>query len=171
MAKRGYADRSGRVYGRLTVLSPYGVSKHNDKLWLCRCECGTEKVFTSNHLTKSKREKMGISCGCLRADRNRERGIANRKHGHSSRGRVTKEYTAFFAARARCRNPKNCHFPNYGGRGIEFRFESFAQWFAELGPKPGPGYSVDRIETNGHYEPGNVRWATAVEQRANQRKK
>ena len=86
------------------------------------------------------------------------------------------EYAAYHNAKARCRNPKVEFYPYYGGRGIEFRFNSFEEWFAELGPRPegvdedGKAlYSVDRIDPDGHYEVGNVRWATREQQRANRR--
>jgi hypothetical protein len=81
----------------------------------------------------------------------------------------TVEYHAYIGARSRCRNPKNDSYDKYGGRGIEFRFSSFEQFFAELGPRPGPEYSVDRIDNEGHYEMGNVRWATLSEQNLNRR--
>ena len=64
--------------------------------------------------------------------------------------------------------PKAINYANYGGRGIKFLFTSFEQFFAELGPRP-KGKSVDRINNDGHYEPGNVQWATRSEQRKNQR--
>lgn len=79
------------------------------------------------------------------------------------------EYWAYHGARQRCTNPKANGYRNYGGRKIEFRFSSFGEWFATLGPRPGPEYSVDRINNDGHYEPGNVRWATDSEQIANRR--
>jgi len=70
-------------------------------------------------------------------------------------------------------NPNVERYPDYGGRGIEFRFTSFEAFYAEVGPKPVPksNYSIDRIEVNGHYEPGNIRWTTAKTQRHNRRKK
>jgi len=87
------------------------------------------------------------------------------KHGHHG----TKEYWAFRQARNRCTNPSLISYKNYGGRGIEFRFDSFGQWYAALGPAPTPEHTVDRIDNDGHYEPGNVRWATREEQSKNQR--
>ncbi len=90
---------------------------------------------------------------------------ANLTHGQSR----TKEYVVYRAAKQRCRNPNQKQYKDYGGRGIEFRFTSIVDWVAELGPKPGPDYSVDRINNNGHYEPGNIRWATKVEQSRNAR--
>ncbi len=79
------------------------------------------------------------------------------------------ERVAYKDAKLRCTNPRVVKWPIYGGRGIEFRFESYEQFFAEIGPRPSPEYSLDRINNDGHYEPGNVRWATAKEQRSNQR--
>lgn len=78
----------------------------------------------------------------------------------------TVEHTAFVSARCRCKNLKDSR---YGGRGIKFLFPNFNLWFFCLGPRPSPKHSVDRINNDGHYEPGNVRWATAKEQRQNQR--
>ena len=80
------------------------------------------------------------------------------------------EKAAYFQARRRCRRalPHNRSWWRYGGRGIEFRFESFEQFYAELGPRPSPLHSLDRIDNEGHYESGNVRWATSSEQRLNQ---
>lgn len=89
-------------------------------------------------------------------------------HGHTI-GKPTPEYYAYNAARQRCLNPNNDAWDNYGGRGIEFRFNSFEEFFAHIGPRPSAKHSLDRIENDGHYEIGNVRWATASEQQRNQR--
>lgn len=80
----------------------------------------------------------------------------------------TKEQTAFYNARARCQNPKHPRYSDWGGRGIEFRFASFEDFFKHLGPAPA-GTMVDRIDNNGHYEHGNVKWSDSVEQRNNRR--
>jgi hypothetical protein len=91
---------------------------------------------------------------------------ATRTHGQSG----TPEHRAYKAARQRCTNPKLKCWENYGGRGIKFLFTSFEQFYAELGPRP-KGKSLDRFPNNdGNYEPGNVRWATAEQQRENRRK-
>ena len=79
----------------------------------------------------------------------------------------TPEYRAFVMAKSRCTNPNVKSWTDYGGRGIEFRFTSFEQFFAHIGPRPTPKHSVDRIENNGNYEVGNVRWATRSEQEKN----
>lgn len=81
----------------------------------------------------------------------------------------TPEYAAYYHALRRCRSPKSAAYVNYGARGIEFRFQSFEQFFATVGPRPSPKHSLDRIDNEGHYEPGNVRWATSHEQMLNKR--
>jgi hypothetical protein len=83
--------------------------------------------------------------------------------------RVSPEREIYDSARQRCTNPNSQNWKNYGGRGIRFLFTSFEQFFAELGPRPA-GMSLDRKNNDGNYEPGNVRWATASEQRRNQRR-
>ena len=70
------------------------------------------------------------------------------------------EKVSFFSAKYRCTNPNITSYKYYGGRGIEFRFENFDEFLAHIGPKPEPDYDLDRIDNNGHYEPGNVRWVT-----------
>ena len=86
------------------------------------------------------------------------------------------EYSAYSAAKFRCTNPDAQAWAEYGGRGIRFLFTSFEHWLAELGPRPAGVdakgralYSVDRINNDGNYEPGNVRWATSEDQYANKR--
>jgi len=91
-------------------------------------------------------------------------------HGCASGGIITTELKSYYHARERCNNPNVKNWADYGGRGIKFLFTSFEQFFAELGPKP-KGMTLDRFPNNdGNYEPGNVRWATWEQQRANQRK-
>jgi len=87
------------------------------------------------------------------------------KHGMTT----TPEYRAYKAARTRCNNPNTEQWRDYGGRGIKFLFTSFEQFLAELGSKPSPKHTLDRINNDGHYAPGNVRWATRHEQKINQR--
>ncbi len=79
------------------------------------------------------------------------------------------EYRAFYSAFGRCRNPQHPDYVNYGGRGIQFKFESFADFLDCIGPKPTPQHSLDRMNNGGHYERGNVRWSTPAEQAANRR--
>lgn len=75
------------------------------------------------------------------------------------RQQFAREYVAFHDARNRCTNPNIKSFPHYGGRGIAFRFTDFEQFIGHVGPRP-EGYQLDRIDNDGHYEPGNVRWAS-----------
>jgi hypothetical protein len=163
--RRGWFDLTGQHFGRLTVIERGpNISYENGRsvvaTWVCVCECGNRVTVRGRNL----RSGTAQSCGCLR----RERGIAsNTTHGmtHSS------EYQTYVSAKARCTNPKDQAWMNYGGRGIEFRFNSFEEFFAEVGPKPEPKrqYSLDRIDVNGNYEPGNVKWATRSEQNHNKR--
>jgi hypothetical protein len=101
----------------------------------------------------------------------RERGVPVRVSGRGdSTGPHRSEYNTYRSAMARCRNPKNISFAYYGGRGIEFRFASFEEFLAKLGPRPA-GMLLDRIDNDGHYEPGNVRWATPGQSANNRRKR
>lgn len=93
----------------------------------------------------------------------------NWKHGDAVRGEMTREYVAFTAAKQRCTDPAHKSFKEYSGRGIQFRFKSFQQFLKHLGRKPSPIYVLDRINNDGHYEPGNVRWATPSESMKNRR--
>jgi hypothetical protein len=83
----------------------------------------------------------------------------------------TSEHRAWLDMRKRCSNPRNKKFKHYGGRGIAVceRWTDFANFYADMGPRPGPGHSLDRINNDGNYEPGNCRWATWSQQRRNQR--
>src|SRR5260370_11604518 len=87
----------------------------------------------------------------------------------SGSGRVSPEWTAYYAAKKRCTNPNMPNWRSYGGRGIKFLFENFEQFLLVLGKRPSPEHSLDRIDNGGHYEPSNVRWATKREQFLNQR--
>lgn len=89
-------------------------------------------------------------------------------HGHNRRGKTTPEYRAYNHAKERCCNRKDKGYKYYGGRGIEFRFVSFMQFIEHIGRRP-KGRSLDRINNNGHYEVGNVRWATRSQQMKNRR--
>lgn len=80
-------------------------------------------------------------------------------------------YNRYNSARNRCQNKKAPAYKNYGGRGIEFRFDSFQAYLDALGEQPGPEYTVDRIDNDGHYEAGNIRWATRKEQQINKRER
>lgn len=93
-------------------------------------------------------------------------GNGNRRHGESHRNR-TPEYTAWKRIQSVCTNPNNPKYDRYGGRGIEVHFTTFEEFLACIGRRPSPAHSVDRINNDGHYEAGNLRWATNREQANN----
>jgi hypothetical protein len=156
-------DITGNVYGRIKVLSFLCLDHDNKAVWDCLCECGSKLPI----LGKSLRSGLTKSCGCLQKERAAECAT---KHGYAGtwKGNSTPEYVAYQNAQARCTNPKCDKYSYYGGRGIKFLFNSFSQFIADVGPKP-KGRTLDRIDNNGNYEPGNVRWATKDQQNANKR--
>ena len=79
------------------------------------------------------------------------------------------EYQVYQTAKDRCTNPNSQRWYTHGGRGIEMKFSSFDEFYAYIGPRPSKEYSLERIDNDGHYEPGNVKWATRSEQQLNKR--
>lgn len=169
---RPLIDLTGQVIGRVTVLGPTPRETWDAKgrsHWNCRCECGTEWVVRSDKL------RFGdvVSCGCWAAEKFVEWTKNNPSpsfvHGLSR----TPEWRAWYQARARCTDDRLPHWPNYGGRGITMCQEwmdDFLAFYDHIGPKPSSELSLDRIDNDGNYEPGNVRWATRTEQNNNKRK-
>ena len=155
--------RQGDVFGRLTVLEVFPGGSNSRVRVLC--ECGVGRVVRRDHLPSGRSR----SCGCLNRESTTERLLT---HGHVRRGYVTPEYRSWRHAKERTTNPNDRDWRYYGGRGIGMAAEwlhDFPAFLEHIGPRPGPGYSVDRIDNSGDYAPGNVRWATALEQVHNRR--
>lgn len=147
---------SGQRFGRWTVLGYVGRAR-----WKCLCDCGSARDVAGHYL------KTGVSrsCGCLQRELLSARA---RTHGMKK----TPEYRAWSSMRSRCLDKAHDAYKNYGGRGITIceRWNLFQNFFADMGPKPSPKHSLDRYpDNNGNYEPGNVRWATLMEQELNRR--
>jgi hypothetical protein len=157
----------GQRFGRLVVLARDYTSRSHRIYWRCQCDCGTVRTFAGQELRRGQAK----SCNCLRI----EQLVARmRSHGEAARAtyKRTPEYRAWQEMRRRCSAEHRRGYDNYGGRGIRVCAEwdaSFETFLAHVGRRPSPHHSLDRINNDGHYEPGNVRWATPREQRANQR--
>lgn len=94
------------------------------------------------------------------------------KHGHACKNHITPEYRAWQHMKSRCENPNTSDWENYGGRGITIseEFHDFQVWYAHMGPRPGPEYTLDRIKNDGNYERGNIRWIIRYRQAGNTRR-
>jgi hypothetical protein len=160
----GPSNWVGTKQGRLYVIRRVGSRKDGQSTWECLCECGSRCVKSNGNL-RSGVKSCGPACGTAVSNRRRV------KHGYAK----TKENRAWQAAKQRCTNPNNPGYKNYGARGITMHpqwVESFAAFLEHIGPAPGNGrgVSVDRINNDGNYEPGNVRWSTSTAQQLNNRR-
>lgn len=180
-------DLKNKKFNKLTVINKLEERSSNAVLWLCTCECGNKTKVTTSKL-KSGHTK---SCGCWRKDNARAVSSYrdNTKHGQAKQigGRQAIEYSIWCMIKSRCLNKKHKKYPDYGGRGITLckvwreDFKKFAEYIRTLPNCPAEkalcnrkkgvklNLSIDRIDNDGNYEPGNIKWSTQSEQNKNTR--
>lgn len=160
-----FKDLSGKTFGRLQVLG-YAGSNGRRSLWACKCACGVERIVKSDSLVSGRT----TSCGCRKLETSKENcakyGIKPR-HGMTG----TPEHKTWMGMIERCTSDKPRYSAHFG-RGITVceRWMQFENFFADMGHRPSNRHSLDRINNDGDYEPGNCRWAVAQTQQRNRRK-
>lgn len=161
-----FKNLNGKRFGRWTVISYAGVKRFPSgctrTMWNCVCECGKRKVVQGGNLMTGR----SISCGCLT-------NCVYKLEDYGSSPKILSEKRIWTTMIGRCTNPKTARYDKYGGRGItvcQKWINSFEAFLEDIGPRPSMMHSIDRIDNNGNYEPGNVRWATKSEQQRNQRR-
>lgn len=164
-------DLTGQRFGRLIAIREDGRTKQGQAKWLCQCDCGNIKSIASASLTGG----LTKSCGCYNSEL---RTNLNLKHGDAFRHNKARLYEVWCAMIKRCENPNDDHFYCYGGRGVSVcadwhKYENFKAWAYANGYDDSAGRgqcTIDRIDNNKGYEPGNCRWVDMRAQGKNTRK-
>jgi hypothetical protein len=157
-------DVTGRAFGRATVVSDAERSASGRRRVLCSCDCGTQFVCDPRSLLNGGT----TSCGCLHREVVKQLCVARSTH----RMTRTPEYNSWVKMRDRCENHRSAKFSDYGARGIvvcPIWDGSFEAFYSDMGPKPKPSWSLDRIDVDGPYAPENCRWASPKQQSRNKR--
>lgn len=160
-----FIDLTGQKFGRLTVIKR-AENQNSHTRWVCDCECGNSVIAKGIHLKSGHTQ----SCGCAKIELHTKRLT---KHGYCG----TSLYNVWCSMKERCCNKQAQRYNDYGGRGIKVcsrwlnSFEAFYEDVSKLPHFGEKGYSLDRINNDGNYEPSNIRWATAKEQANNKRKR
>ncbi len=161
-------DLTGQAFGHLHVVSraPQPANRISKRTyWECRCNCGTLITVSADDLKSGN----NISCGCVKRQAMIDR---NTVHGHRIHNNTTSEYWSYRAMMKRCYQESQYGFKWYGGRGITVcdRWkDSFLNFLADMGPKPGPQFTIERLRVNGNYEPANCIWLHESLQARNRR--
>lgn len=157
-------DLIGQKFGRLTVLRFVDQTKFRHSRWLCKCDCGIEKIIVAYDLKNGHTK----SCGCLQKEQLR---IATTTHGHSKNGKMSLTYKTWTGMMQRCSYVGHNQYEDYGGRGITVckRWSKFINFLMDMGERPGKGYQIDRINNNKGYSKNNCQWVTPKQNSRNKR--